>query len=165
MELPARPSRKVLTIGMPPATEASKASAAPFSSASKASRIPCLASSALLAVTKDLPLPSAASAAASAAPSSPPISSTKRSILGERARATQSSNQAKLARSIPRCFSLWQAETPAIAIFRPVRRRSASAWRLRSVITAAPTVPRPAMPMRKGGNMDLKPAKPEGGRR
>src|SRR2546423_1501011 len=36
MELPASPSRKVLTIGMPPATEASKASAAPFSSASAA---------------------------------------------------------------------------------------------------------------------------------
>ena len=108
---------------------------------------------------------SAASAAASAAPSSPPINSTKRSMPGDRAKATQSSNQAKLARLIPRCFSLRQAEIPAIAICRPVRRRSASACRSSSVITAAPTVPRPAMPMRRGGGMDATPAKPEGGRR
>ena len=38
-------------IGMPPATAASKLSATPFFSARRASSVPCLASSALLAVT------------------------------------------------------------------------------------------------------------------
>ena len=42
MRLPASPSRSVFTIGMPPATAASKLSATPFSSASSASATPCL---------------------------------------------------------------------------------------------------------------------------
>ena len=49
--------------GMPPATAASKFSATPFSSASLASLTPCLATSALLAVTTCLPALSAASTA------------------------------------------------------------------------------------------------------
>ena len=61
--LPTRPSRSVLTIGMPPATAASKLSATCLRSASAASSTPCLASSALLAVTTDLPAASAASTA------------------------------------------------------------------------------------------------------
>src|SRR5262249_18760860 len=110
------------------------------------------------AVTTDLPLTSAASAAASAAPSAPPINSTKRSMLGELANATQSSNHWNCARLIPRSFSLWLAETPAIVMGRPVRPCSAAAWRSKSLITAAPTVPRPAMPMRKGDGMNRAPA-------
>ena len=66
--------------GMPPATAASKLRATPFFSASRASSTPCLASSALLAVTTCLPAPSAASTASLATPSSPPISSTNTSI-------------------------------------------------------------------------------------
>src|SRR5262249_13848018 len=55
---------------------------------------------------------------------------------------------------IPRSFSLWLAETPAIVMGRPVRPCSAAAWRSKSLITAAPTGPRPAIPMRKGGGMN-----------
>src|SRR3546814_11822265 len=62
MRLPIRPSRKALTIGIPPATAASKASGALFFSASAASLAPCMASIALLAVTTPLPAFSAASA-------------------------------------------------------------------------------------------------------
>ena len=53
--LPASPSRSVLTIGMPPATAASKLSATPLLLGERArASTPCLASSALLAVTTDL---------------------------------------------------------------------------------------------------------------
>ena len=59
-ELPASPSRSVLTIGIAPPTAASKLSATWFFSASAASATPWRASSALLAVTTDLPAVSAA---------------------------------------------------------------------------------------------------------
>ena len=55
MSVPARPSRKVLTTGIAAPTAASKFSAPPYFSADFASRNPCLAISALLAVTTDLP--------------------------------------------------------------------------------------------------------------
>src|SRR6476660_8296999 len=61
--LPTSPSRSVLTIGMPPATAASKLSATWLRSARAASFTPCLASSALFAVTTDLPFASAVSTA------------------------------------------------------------------------------------------------------
>ena len=85
MRLPASPSRSVFTIGIAAAAAASKLSATPFSSASAASLTPCAASSALLAVTTDLPAPSAASTAALAGSPAPPINSTNTSISGERA--------------------------------------------------------------------------------
>ena len=55
MRLAARPSRSALMIGMPPATEASKATITPFFCAAVKISLPCVASSALLAVTTCLP--------------------------------------------------------------------------------------------------------------
>src|SRR5579883_2153843 len=85
-------------------------------------------------------------------------------LPGEEASATQSSNQANCARSTPRSFSFREAETPVITIWRPVRPCRASACLPRSLITAAPTVPRPAMPMRRGEGMEGKPAELAGSR-
>ena len=67
MPVPARPSRNVLMTGIAAPTAASKFSAPPCFSAAFASLMPCFASSALLAVTTDLPAFSAASTADSAA--------------------------------------------------------------------------------------------------
>ena len=69
--------------GMPPPTAASKFSAhAMLLGEPSPARTPCLASSALLAVTTDLPDFSAASIADSAGSPAPPISSTKQSMPG-----------------------------------------------------------------------------------
>ena len=61
MRLAARPSRSALMIGMPPATAASNATITPFFCAAAKIRLPCVASSALLAVTTCLPLAIASS--------------------------------------------------------------------------------------------------------
>ena len=76
--------------GIAAPTAASKFSAPPCFSAALASRSPCLAISALLAVTTDLPDFSAVSIADNAGSPEPPISSTKQSmrgIAGQRQRA------------------------------------------------------------------------------
>src|SRR3974390_1368834 len=99
---PASCARSVLTIGIAAPAAATKFSAAPFVSASAARSTPCLASSALLAVTTDLPPASAASIAAFAGSPAPPISSTKTSMSVLRASATGSSNHLILLKSMPR---------------------------------------------------------------
>src|SRR6185437_60749 len=147
MGLPANSSRTVRTIGMAPATAASKLSAPPFFSASVASLKPCLASKALLAVTTDLPDDSAASTAALAGSPAPPISSTNTSMPGSRASATGSSNHFIFLRSTPRSLFFERAETATTSMRRPPQRmasrsRSRTIWAMR----AAPTVPRPATP-------------------
>src|SRR5215212_4051766 len=148
--LPTRPSRSVLTIGMPPATAASKLSATWLRSASAASFTPCFASSALFAVTTDLPEASAVSTARLAGSPAPPISSTNTSMPGSRASATGSLTQRIFFRSIPRFFALLRAVTATISIGRP--QRALSAVRCCSIrrTTDAPTVPRPASPTFSG---------------
>ena len=74
--------------GIAAPTAASKFSAPPCFSAALASRRPCLAISALLAVTTDLPDFSAASIADSAGSPEPPINSTKQSMPGSLASAS-----------------------------------------------------------------------------
>ena len=140
-------------MGMPPATEASKASATLWVSASRASSSPCLASKALLAVTTDFPAPSAASTLLRAAPSSPPINSTNRSILSQRASSTGSSNHLTPERSSPRSRTESRAETPVTTMSRPVRAARSRACAVSRRMTAAPTVPRPAMPRRRGSDI------------
>ena len=68
MRLAARPSRSALMIGMPPATEASKATITPFFCAASKISLPCVASSALFAVTTCLPLRIASSTSSLAMP-------------------------------------------------------------------------------------------------
>src|SRR5215213_3216141 len=148
--LPTRPSRSVLTIGMPPATAASKFRATPLRSASAASFTPCAASSALFAVTTDLPDASAVSTARLAGSAAPPISSTNTSMPGSRASAIGSFTQRIFLRSTPRFLALLRAVTATISIPRP--QRSVSAARCSSIrrTTDAPTVPRPASPTFSG---------------
>ena len=55
MRLADRPSRSALMIGTPPATAASNATITPFFCAAAKISLPCVASSALFAVTTCLP--------------------------------------------------------------------------------------------------------------
>src|SRR5918996_862632 len=150
MRLPASPSRRVLTIGMPPATAASKPIVTWFASARRASSAPWWASRALFAVTTGLPAPSAAWHSANAGPSAPPISSTTTSTSGSAASASASSYQRKRARSTPRARSRWRAETAVTLSSRPARSASRLPFCASSLSTALPTVPSPAMPRRSG---------------
>src|SRR5450759_5107210 len=156
-ELPAIPSRKVFTIGMAPPTAASKLSATWCFSASAASLTPCLASSALLAVTTDLPDARAASTALLAGSPAPPINSTKTSMPAARASAIGSEYHFVFLRSMPRSLPRARAQTAAISIARPQRAASASRWRTTWAIKAAPTVPNPATPTFSGVTMKLAP--------
>src|SRR4051794_32733193 len=149
--LPARLSRSVLMIGMPPATAASKASATPASSARRARRSPCFAISALLAVTTCLPRASAVSTTSSATPSAPPISSTTAPISGSAAIAAASSYQRTADRSTPRSRRRSRAETATTTIRRPARNPTGSACRSRSWTVAAPTAANPATGVFRGG--------------
>src|SRR3569833_1267106 len=135
-------SRSTLTMGMPPAAAASNFRVTPFSSASLASARPCLASSALLAVTTCLPLASAVSTSWRAMPSSPPISSTTTSASPV-ARDKGSSVQPLTV--IPLALLLSRAETATISSLRPARRDRSSPRALSALTTPVPTVPRPAM--------------------
>ena len=145
-----RPSRSVLITGMPPATAASKPSWAPDSSASLARVTPCLASSALLAVTTGRPISSAALTAANAGPSSPPISSTNRSMPSDLASATGSSNQSRPEMSMPRSRERERAATAVTTMGRPSFLVSSTPSFCRMPTSVAPTLPRPATPIRSG---------------
>ena len=105
------------------ATEASKLSATPCRSANAASFCPCLASSALLAVTTDLPEASAASTAALAGSPAPPINSTKTSMTGSRASSTGSATQRNFFRSMPR-FLLARTGGDRDHLHRPAAARN-----------------------------------------
>src|SRR3954447_25121370 len=138
-------------IGMPPATAASKASATPASSAHLARPKPCLAISALLAVTTCLPRASAVSTTSSATPSAPPINSTTASTSESPAIAAASSYQRTADRSTPRSRRRSRAETATTTMRRPALRPIGSAWRSSSWTVAAPTVPSPATAIFKAG--------------
>src|SRR5580698_10307600 len=117
-------------------------------SASAASSAPCSAINALLAVTTGLPARSAVSTATFAGPSEPPINSTKMSLSGDAASATGSSNQGRLEMSNGRGRLRDRAETPVTAASRPTGEKPGRS--LMRLSRPAPTVPRPATPMRQG---------------
>src|ERR1700754_4704681 len=157
MPVAARPSRKVLTIGIAAPTAASKFSAAPCFSAACASRRPCLAISALLAVTTDLPAFSAVSTADSAGSPEPPINSTKQSMPGSPASAMGSLAQATSRRSSPRFLAFERAVTATTRTLRPQRADKAlPSFSIRRT-TSAPTVPSPAMPTFRGATIGQEP--------
>ena len=68
MRLAVKPSRNALMMGMPPATAASKATITRIFCAAAKISLPCVASSALLAVTTCLPLAMALSTSSFATP-------------------------------------------------------------------------------------------------
>src|ERR1700748_2624611 len=157
MPVAARPSRKVLMTGIAAPTAASKLSAPPCSTAACASRMPCLAISALLAVTTDLPAFSAASTADSAGSPAPPINSTKQSMSGLVAGASGSLAQAMPRRSSPRFLACERAVTAVTRTPRPQRADSVLPWLSISRTTSAPTVPSPAIPTFRGATIGQKP--------
>ncbi len=112
--------------------------------------MPYLASSALLAVTTDLPLASAASTEDLAGSPAPPINSTKTSMPSVRASATGSENQVSFFRLMPRSLPRERAQTATISMRRPQRASSASRCCVTWATRAAPTVPKPATPTRRG---------------
>src|SRR5262245_5369965 len=154
-ELPLSPSRSVFTIGMPPATDASKLSAARCRSASAASLWPWAASSALLAVTTGLPAASAVSTAPLAGSPAPPITSTRTSMPGSPASSTGSAAQRTFFRSTARFLPRERALTATTSIGRPQRATSLSRSCPRSWITAVPTVPSPARPTFNGSAINV----------
>src|ERR1700723_274393 len=151
--VPARPSRRVLTTGTAAPPAASKFSAPPCFSAARASRRPCLAISALLAVTTDLPDFSAASIADSAGSPDPPINSTKQSMPGSLARSSAFLAQAMPRRSRLRFFTLERAVTATTRTPRPQRSDNAGPCSSMRRTTSAPTVPSPAIPTFRGATM------------
>src|SRR6267154_2141124 len=158
MPVPARPSRRVLMTGIAAPTAASKFSAPPCFSADIASRNPCLAISALLAVTTDLPVFSAASIADSAGSPDPPINSTKQSIPGSPPSASGFLAQAMSRRSRPRFFAFERAVTATTRTPRPQRADKLRPCCSMRRTTSAPTVPSPAIPTFRGATMTQKPA-------
>src|SRR5882672_12357741 len=118
-----------------------------------ASASPCRASSALLAVTTDLPAPSAAAIAALAGSAAPPISSTKTSMPGSVASATGSRAHLIRFRFMARFLARERAVTATTSIGRPQRADNAACSRSMRCMTAAPTVPSPARPTLSGAIM------------
>ncbi len=145
-------------MGMAAPTAASKFKAPPCFSAACARRTPCLAISALLAVTTDLPDFSAASIADKAGSPAPPTSSTRQSISGLLASSSGLLAQAIPDRSMPRFFAFARAVTAVTRTLRPQRaakvRPSLSIRRT----TSAPTVPSPAIPNLRGAAITKRPA-------
>src|SRR6202048_3378309 len=137
-------------------TAASKFSAPPCVSASFASRKPCLAISALLAVTTDLPDFSAASIADRAGSPDPPINSTKQSIPGSLASARAFLAQPMPRRSTPRFFTFERAVTATTRTPRPLRAARMRPCCSMRRTTSAPTVPSPAIPTFRGATMTQK---------
>src|ERR1700728_3606902 len=156
MVVPARPSRRVLTTGIAAPTAASKFSAPPCFSADFANRRPCLAISALLAVTTDLPDFSAASIADKAGSPAPPINSTKQSMPGSLASASAFLAQATPRRSRPRFFAFERAVTATTRTPRPQRADKVRPCCSIRRTTSAPTVPSPAIPTFRGATMTEK---------
>src|SRR3984885_5898555 len=144
--------------GIAAPTAASKFSAPPCCSAALARRNPCLAISALLAVTSDLPDFSAASIADSAGSPEPPINSTKQSMPGSLASASASLAQSMPRRSRPRFFALERAVTATTRTSRPLRADKMRPCCSMRRTTSAPTVPSPAIPTFRGAIMTEKPA-------
>ena len=137
--LAAKPSRKILIIGIPPATAASYATLTPLASALAKISLPCSASKALLAVTICLPC-SIAAKITSLAVVVPPINST---TMSTSACLTISSKSADCLMSVGISARLRRVPTWVILISRPVRRVISSRLFCSSSTTPVPTVPSP----------------------
>src|ERR1700761_5289577 len=139
--------------GIAAPTAASKFSAPPCFSAAVGSRTPCLAISALLAVTTDLPDFSAVSIAENAGSPAPPINSTKQSMPGCSASACELFAHSMPRRSTPRFLAFERAVTATTRTPRPQRADSARLSFSILRTTSAPTVPSPAIPTLRGATI------------
>ena len=139
-----------LTMGMPPATAASKLSATPFFSAS-AARLGAMMGEQRLVGGDDMLAGARARPRRQsfATPSSPPINSTNTSMASLAASRDGSSNHAMPERSRPR--SLARSPLTAVtSIARPQRCFNAAPFSSSKYNTPAPTVPSPASPILSG---------------
>ena len=82
-------------------------------------------------------------------PSDPPTSSTTTSTAGWVARSRASSYQSSPSSATPRSLLLSRAETATASIGRPTRCSRSTALSRSNASTPQPTVPKPAMPIRK----------------
>src|SRR5574341_1939430 len=149
MRFADRPSRSALMIGTPPATAASKATITPFFCAAAKISLPCMARSALLAVTTCLPC-AIASSTRSLATVVPPISSTTISTSLPRTTLKASSTTFALVFTTDWAFFRSLSATTAIRIARPARRWISSALRLSTSQVPPPTMPMPSSPTLMG---------------
>src|SRR4051812_24819210 len=145
MRFAARPSRSALMIGMPPATEPSNATITPFFCAAAKISLPCVARSALFAVTTCLPR-RMASSTRSLATVVPPISSTTISTSLPRTSANASSMTRAFLPTSFLALSIALSATTVMRIARPARRWISSALRFSTSQVPPPTVPMPNSP-------------------
>ena len=139
------PSRSAFTMGMPPATAASKATITPASRARAKISLPCTASSALLAVTTCLPLAMAASTT-SRASVVPPITSTSTSMAGSFTMSKGSLLSGMSGPTSLRTSSGSRTTTRPIWMVQPARRLISAALFFSTSNTPLPTVPMPSSP-------------------
>src|SRR5215217_4700893 len=145
---PAIDSRTGRTIGMAPATAASKYRSTPCSSAAAYSVGPSSASSALFAVTTEAPC-AIACRISERAGSMPPMTSTTRSAPVTRSLASvvnSSAGTPLAARSRP----VRRTAMPTSSSRRPTRAASSSACVVNSRATCVPTTPQPSNATRSG---------------
>src|SRR6266536_6570651 len=149
MRSPASDALSGWTIGIAPATAASKRISTSAASAALNSSAPWVASSSLLAVTTGLPS-RIASRIRLRAGSIPPITSTTTSTCGSattsaawpvsQARSTAGSRSLARSRTATRCSRM----------AAPARSASCSAWSASSRATPVPTTPHPSIPTATG---------------
>src|SRR5687768_1062148 len=143
------PSRSALMMGTPPATAASNATITPFFCAAAKISLPCVARSALFAVTTCLPC-RIASSTRSLATVYPPISSTTISTSSPRTTWKASATTFAFSPTILFARSSALSATTEIRIARPARRWISSAFRFRTSHVPPPTMPMPRRPTLMG---------------
>ena len=143
---PRKLSRSGRIRGMPPHTAASNNKSMPDLSAAANNSAPCVAISALFAVTTGLPEASAFKIKARAS-SMPPINSTTKSTVGSLTTKSASCVSTSAANE-PACAAVFRTATRAISNRTPLRAAMVSDCCFTSFTKAAPTVPCPITPMR-----------------
>jgi len=131
---------------MPPHTAASNNKSIPDLSAAANNSAPCVAISALFAVTTGFPEASAFKINARAS-SMPPINSTTKSTVGSLTTKSASCVSTS-ATNEPACVAVFRTATRAISNRTPLRAAIVSDCCFTSLTKAAPTVPWPITPMR-----------------
>ncbi len=150
----ANPSRKLRTIGMPPATAASNPICTPFASAAWNSSVPWDASNALLAVTTCF-FAAIASSTKDLAGSMPPISSIRTRISGSSRMSSTRVEVSTFSRETPRSRSRSRSAIRFSLTCLPDLLSSQAASSRRILATPVPTVPNPASPTCSASKVSL----------
>ena len=143
MRLPPRLCLSAWITGIPPQAAASSITYTPFCLAAEKISLPCLAITALFAVTMCLPW-SIAFKIKLLAGSIPPITSTTISISGSLTIDSKSSVTILGSISTSRCLASDRTPTREISILGSRGWRPAGSWRI--LATPVPTVPNPRSP-------------------